>query len=237
VRRRRRRRRFALPLPRPQLRVPAALLVAATPFIAASLTGTSTPPIQTIERPGVHYCAVFRWDVKTLTDPSAGQVNSTVVETTVHDLVHLPFSKTIPTHLPRASGAPFFPVEVTTYRIQAKLEGWKIAHDDGDIHLVVHDPTTDESMIVEFPDPKCTGKATDVQRKEMTDARHAVEQSCPGEHLTTGFHNLAGNATITGVGFFDKKHNQTGVALNGIELHPALSFASSDCKAAPKSAP
>ena len=67
--------------------------------------------------------------------------------------------------------------------------------------------------------------------------RHAVEQSCPGQHLTTGFHNLAGTATITGVGFFDKIHNQTGVALNGIELHPALAFQSTDCKAAPKPSP
>ena len=31
-------------------------------------------------------------------------------------------------------------------------------------------------------------------------------------------------ATITGVGFFDSIHGQTGVAPNGIELHTDLSF-------------
>jgi hypothetical protein len=229
MRRRRRRRRFALPPLHPALRVPAALLIPAAPFIAAAATGTSQAQPQTIERPGVHYCAVFRWDVKTLTDPKADQVSPTVVDTTVHDLVNLPFAVHVPLHLPRAGGPTFAPVELTTYRIAAKLEGWKISADDGDIHLVVHDPTTDESMIVEFPDPKCTGKANGVQRTEMTDARHAVEQSCPGSTLRTSFHTLSGEATITGVVFFDKKHNQTGVALNGIELHPALGFESTDC--------
>jgi hypothetical protein len=28
--------------------------------------------------------------------------------------------------------------------------------------------------------------------------------------------------TVTGVGFFDRIHGQTGVAPNGIELHPVL---------------
>jgi hypothetical protein len=31
-------------------------------------------------------------------------------------------------------------------------------------------------------------------------------------------------ARVVGVAFFDTKHGQTGVAPNGIELHPILSF-------------
>lgn len=231
-RRRRRGTRWAIPPLHPALRVPAALLVPAAPFIAAAATGTSQPA--TIERPGVHYCAVFRWDVKTLTDPKADTVTSTVVDTTVHDLVTIPQPIKVPEHLPRAGSAEFAPMELTTYRIAATLYGWKISADDGDIHLVVHDPATAESMIVEFPDPKCTDKASAVHRTAMTDARHAIESSCPGDLLRTGFHRLTGEATITGVGFFDKKHNQKGVATNGIELHPALGFQSSDCKPGPK---
>ena len=41
------------------------------------------------------------------------------------------------------------------------------------------------------------------------------------------FTNLSGTATLTGVGFFDELHGQTGVAPNGIELHPVLSFSGS----------
>ena len=40
------------------------------------------------------------------------------------------------------------------------------------------------------------------------------------------------NATITGVAFFDDLHRQRGVAPNGIELHPLLSFVSSSCRPA-----
>jgi hypothetical protein len=35
---------------------------------------------------------------------------------------------------------------------------------------------------------------------------------------------LGGRVTITGVGFWDEDHGQTGVAPNAIELHPVLRF-------------
>jgi hypothetical protein len=43
---------------------------------------------------------------------------------------------------------------------------------------------------------------------------------------------LKGTATVTGVGFFDIIHGQTGVAPNGIELHPVLRFSNSTCQPA-----
>ena len=49
---------------------------------------------------------------------------------------------------------------------------------------------------------------------------------CP--HPKTAFQNLKGSATITGVGFFDRPYGD-GHALHGIELHPALSFKSTNC--------
>jgi hypothetical protein len=41
---------------------------------------------------------------------------------------------------------------------------------------------------------------------------------------------LKGTATVTGVGFFDIIHGQTGVAPNGIELHPVLRVSNSNCE-------
>ena len=35
---------------------------------------------------------------------------------------------------------------------------------------------------------------------------------------------LCSRAQVTGVAFFDFLHGQTGVAPNGIELHPVLDF-------------
>ncbi len=45
-----------------------------------------------------------------------------------------------------------------------------------------------------------------------------------GQPSSSQFTNLTGTATITGVGFFDFLHGQTGVATNGIELHPVIGF-------------
>jgi hypothetical protein len=48
-------------------------------------------------------------------------------------------------------------------------------------------------------------------------------RSCGPAHAGS-FRLLTGTATISGVAFFDVIHGQRGVAPNGIELHPALSF-------------
>jgi hypothetical protein len=45
-----------------------------------------------------------------------------------------------------------------------------------------------------------------------------------GSLSTSSFTKLKGNVTIKGVGFWDEIHGQTGVAPNGIELHPVLKF-------------
>ena len=57
----------------------------------------------------------------------------------------------------------------------------------------------------------------------MRRARSALIRAC-GEALSSRFVTLRGTAIITGVGFFDIKHGQTGIAPNGIELHPVLMF-------------
>jgi hypothetical protein len=57
----------------------------------------------------------------------------------------------------------------------------------------------------------------------MAKARAAFVRAC-GYPSSSSFHFLRGTATITGVGFFDAIHGQTGVAPNGVELHPVLRF-------------
>ena len=84
-------------------------------------------------------------------------------------------------------------------------------------------------MIAEFPASSCTVGADAKERKAMDNARDDLAAACdglPGQKPRT----LTGTATLTGVGFFDPIHGQAGVAPNGIELHPVLSFSSADCK-------
>jgi hypothetical protein len=104
--------------------------------------------------------------------------------------------------------------------IQAKLE------DDNDIHLVISVPTApSKTMIVEFPKKTCV--ASPLKRYRIAHARQQFLNNC-GAVSSSSWLKLAGSVTITGVGFWDEKHGQTGVAPNGIELHPVLGF-TGDC--------
>lgn len=60
----------------------------------------------------------------------------------------------------------------------------------------------------------------------MQAARNALTTAC-GSAPSGSFKSLSGTGTVTGVGFFDVIHGQTGVAPNGIELHPVVSFSGS----------
>jgi hypothetical protein len=62
----------------------------------------------------------------------------------------------------------------------------------------------------------------------MASARSAIIAAC-GQPSSSHFTDLNGTATVTGVGFFDFPHGQTGVAPNAIELHPVLRFSGANC--------
>jgi hypothetical protein len=80
---------------------------------------------------------------------------------------------------------------------------------DLDHHLVLRSGS--RTMIAETPSPFCTKEATATRRKQMIAARNAAR--------------VCAKARVVGVAFFDFLHGQTGVARNGIELHPVLGFA------------
>jgi hypothetical protein len=168
-------------------------------------------------------CGVERWAVKTLTDRDASTVNLRAKPTTVDALRS--FAR--PSHLPGRRGPS---IERTTYRLSATLVTAKV-EADSDVHLVIADPRhASHTVIVELPSPSCThGSATRV-RKRMSRARRAFVGAC-GQPPSSRFGALSGKATITGVGFFDFKHGQRGVAPNAIELHPVLGFKSQNCRA------
>ena len=120
-------------------------------------------------------------------------------------------------------------METTNYRVAARLVEMKL-EEDRDIHLVVAVPSTPaKTMIAEFPDPTCNGASSSPKKGKMASARSAIIAAC-GLPSSSHFTQLGGTATVTGVGFFDIPHGQTGVAPNAIELHPVLKFSASSCK-------
>ena len=205
-------------------RTVAVATVAFAGFAAAGVYGRM-PTISAPASGGVlAACGTERWAVKTLTDPAASKV---VYGKTRRRSVESLRRLAAPAHLqpmtPRGSGT-----ERGVYRVTALLMSMR-REDDSDIHLVLADPKLGGSMIAEFPAAACMTGAAATQRSEIEQARAALAAACGGE---PGRHpvELTGSATLTGVGFFDVIHGQSGVAPNGIELHPVLSFASTSCK-------
>ena len=142
-------------------------------------------------------CGVERWSVKTLKDrPLLLRARATTV-------AHL-VSLTRPTTLP----ATRMPFERRIYTVVAAVTLDR-AEADLDHHYVLR--VGQQTMIAEAPSSLCTGGATAYRRRQMASTR-AVARVCS-------------RARVTGVAFFDFLQGQTGVAPNGIELHPILGFA------------
>lgn len=169
-----------------------------------------------------------RWDVKTLADTDAKNVQLRPIKAGVADLAALPAPPHVGDKLPRQKG--FNRVEFHTFRVTADLVGWKRSPDDSDVHLAIAGPMTGKTMIVEFPLEGCIPSTTSAKlRKRMVKARDKLMDACKSVSFTTKLKPLTGSATITGVGFFDKNHGQDGVADNAIELHPVLTYRTQSC--------
>ena len=142
-------------------------------------------------------CGVERWSIKTLKDrPRLLPARAT----TVAHLTRLPTPRFLPAKRRLASERRIYSVVASvTLKPEADL----------DYHLVLR--SGGRTMIAEAPSGLCTSGATAARRKQMLAARKAVRECA--------------RARVAGVGFFDYRHGQTGVAPNGIELHPVLGFA------------
>ena len=163
-------------------------------------------------------CGVERWSVKTLSDPDAGRVDFAPHLTTVSWLVSQP----APPFLP--AGARIAPIETEMFVVRARLVGFK-EETDRDFHVVIADLNEPaQTMIVEIPSTECSGACASAHAGEFESARaeFVAREGTPAPRVE----RVPGNqiVVVTGVGFFDFLHGQTGVAPNAIELHPVLSI-------------
>jgi hypothetical protein len=99
---------------------------------------------------------------------------------------------------------------------------------DGDIALVIVDPKTLGTMVVEFPPLACIRKASAQARLLMREARAALIAAC-GQPDPGSFTRVGGPATIAGVGFVEPGDGAPDAAANGIELHPVIGFRMTEC--------
>jgi hypothetical protein len=167
------------------------------------------------------HCGTERWDVKTLSDADTININfNQIVPSSVHEQVLLtPPSKI--KDIPRRDD------ESVIYQIKCRIltfkkEGGK--DGDKDIHIVIEDPETHETMIAELPDPICDGIQGTSRVAQFAELNQWFSDNI-GEPITK-FKDLKDPPTvvITGTGFFDFNHGQKGRAINGREIHPVLSI-------------
>jgi PKD repeat protein len=156
-------------------------------------------------------CGVERWSVKTGTDPDASLV---AINNPVPQTISYLTSLTAPSSLP--ANARVQPTETTAFVLNATLVEYKL-EGDSDYHMVIKD-AQGKTMIAELSDPACVGSgspfAAGIQNaRSQFDAKYSA---------TTSFKTVNIPVQLRGVGFFDFQHGQTGVAPNGIELHPVL---------------
>ena len=191
----------------------------ATALAGTATVGASRTPAPTVDvpTPSAHgpACGLERWPVKTLSDSDATKVDFHPKPADVTSLRAL----VAPASLPQ--DRRIAPTELETYTIEVEVQGFKL-EDDSDIHVVVHPiGKPGETMIVELAEAGCNGAVGSSQREAIQSARQSFTSICgdPSER----FRPCAAMLEITGVAFFDFLHGQTGVAPNGIELHPVLS--------------
>lgn len=157
-------------------------------------------------------CGKERWPVKVGTDRDAARVSMVVHDTNIAALIRI----AAPRNPDSRRDSRYSPTETTVYRVSGLLTLIK-RERDGDYHLVIED-RHGRTMIVEAPSERCAigsrfEKQIDQVRKLLASHYRVTRKLHPDVPVT-----------VTGIGFFDRKHGQDGVAPNGIELHPLLAF-------------
>ena len=156
-------------------------------------------------------CGVERWSVKTGTDADAGLIN---LQSTTPSTIALLDALAAPGSLPANNRVQ--PTETTVFQLHATLVEYKL-EADSDYHLVLTDGSG-HTMIAEIPDPSCVGPGSPLLSSiQKSRAEFDAKYTATGSFQTANV-----PVTVTGVGFFDFLHGQTGVAPNGIELHAVL---------------
>src|SRR4051812_7571261 len=158
-------------------------------------------------------CGVERWSVKTGTDADVGKIN---LSSSSSNTITTMRGWTAPSPIPANNRVS--PFETTVWVLNATLTKYK-AESDSDYHLVLSD-AAGNTLIAEIPLPACVGSGSPFLSK-ITSARAAFDAKL---NATGSFQTVSIPVQITGVGMFDFLHGQTGVAPNGIEIHPVLSI-------------
>lgn len=180
-------------------------------IVTATVALVAAAALSTQSAYAAGHCGVERWAVKTVTD--GAKINLRAKRVTITQLAALPVPAGMSSHARRLPG------ESTVYQltgvtlVKAKLEA------DSDYHLVLRD-ASGKTMIAEIPDPACARGSTVIS--QLTADRTNFDSTFGP--VGGSWRSINARVTVKGIAFFDVLHGQSGVAPNGIELHPVLSI-------------
>lgn len=193
-------------------------------------------PTQTTAQP----CGgIERWAVKMGGDAGASQIDTAnPVTTLLHSLIvlqrpQLPPGNDETTRLTQERTVRIVDGRLMRFRLETGRSG------DQDYHLVISDDTLQfspggsgtqpvpHSFVAEIVNPNCvagrngTSPTPSLLQSELVAVRAKFDQQFP--NVTGTWTNAnALPVRVRGVTFYDRQHNQTGRAMNGIEIHPVL---------------
>lgn len=155
-------------------------------------------------------CGVERQDVKVLKDHP-------IIGPTVKSSITLLRTLVPPATLPIRR----LNVEKYVVEVQGTIAGYKL-ESDGDIHIVLENGVKG-TIIIESAAPSCA--PTTWQQTLFTHVRNQLRTILPYD-ATPAYRKLSPGipVVVEGFVFFDKIHGQTGVAPNGVEIHPIISI-------------
>ncbi|HXC05922.1 MAG TPA: hypothetical protein VNZ86_14265, partial [Bacteroidia bacterium] len=155
-----------------------------------------------------------RWGQKVLIDTAARSINLTPDTITVTQFDQLP-APPPNSYAPRTAPLEFQTFAIHCHIIEKRFE------TDNDFHLIMYDGAL--TGIAEIPDPACAQAATSTFVNDYIEARNFTNTHM-GPATSNNYSVNIPMVIITGVGFVDPPHGQSGVAPNNMELHPVINL-------------
>lgn len=175
-------------------------------------------------------CGSERWAIKTGADSPLAGLSAVSILSFVPTPVSVLAMRLWPAPVRPSAISRISPHETILYRVTADLIAYKVEKDE-DVHLVIAEPSNHAlTMIAEIPNPDdCMIASPSILVSLVRSVRSTFLSRYPLYSLGK-LHTLPSpvRITITGIGFFDKLHGQSGLAPNGIELHPVTAIRFND---------
>lgn len=189
-------------------------MVVAAGALAVAFTGVSNLKLPTEK---VKCTGIERWDVKTLQDEEASQIDfDSPKRISFSEIVGKERTEAWAT----AKNNPRLEDEFEVYTLQGRIP-FVGKEEDGDIHIQFVDKNDPKNLhlVAEIPNPNCEQTKKSPFRNRFQKARNEFLNKYQDKSVYS-----KGEFEITGVLMHDKRNHGKGGNQEGVELHPVLAI-------------